>query len=136
MKNNLSRRRIMVIVLPCAAWSFLGASVEVAAAQVMAIEEAMEPNGDVQTLDLTSDQKITIYREAREKKSRVAPTWFTAQVGAVVPPMIALYPLPDTILHSDPITKLYQFTRVEDQTVLVDPTKMRVVAVIGPQPAE
>ena len=70
MKNNLSRRRIMVIVLPCAAWSFLGASVEVAAAQVMAIEEAMEPNGDVQTLDLTSDQKITIYREAREKKEQ------------------------------------------------------------------
>ena len=78
---------------------------EVAAAQVMAIEEAMKPNGDVQTLDLTPDQKITIYREAREKKSRVAPTWFTAQVGAVVPPMIALYPLPDTILHSDPITR-------------------------------
>ena len=46
--------------------------------------------------------------------------------------MIELYTLPDDILANNPLTKLYKFTRVEDRVVLVDPTNMRVVAVIGP----
>jgi hypothetical protein len=50
--------------------------------------------------------------------------------------MIELYALPDDILANNPDTKLYKFTRVDDQVVLVDPTKMRVIAVIGPKPKE
>jgi hypothetical protein len=50
--------------------------------------------------------------------------------------MIELYMLPDDILANNPVTKLYKFTRVDDQVVLVDPTNMRVIAVIGPKPAE
>jgi hypothetical protein len=46
--------------------------------------------------------------------------------------MIELYALPDDILANNPVTKLYKFTKVEDQVILVDPTKMRVMAVIGP----
>jgi hypothetical protein len=49
-----------------------------------------------------------------------------------VPPMIELYMLPDDILANNPVTKLYKFTNVEDRVVLVDPTNMRVIAVIGP----
>ena len=45
----------------------------------------------------------------------------------------ALYTLPDDILANNPETKLYKFTKVDDQIVLVDPTKMRVIAVIGPK---
>jgi hypothetical protein len=37
---------------------------------------------------------------------------------------------------NNPDTKLYKFTRVDDQVVLVDPTKMRVIAVIGAKPKE
>jgi hypothetical protein len=44
--------------------------------------------------------------------------------------------LPDDILANNPVTKLYKFTRVDGQVVLVDPTNMRVIAVIGPKPAE
>jgi hypothetical protein len=50
--------------------------------------------------------------------------------------MIELYSLPDDILANNPDTKLYKFTGVDDQVVLVDPTKMRVIAVIGPKPKE
>jgi hypothetical protein len=46
--------------------------------------------------------------------------------------MIELYTLPDEIVADNPVAKLYKFTRVDEQVVLVDPTKMRVVAVIGP----
>jgi hypothetical protein len=62
----------------------------------------------------------------------VAPSRFPITVGGEVPPMIELYMLPDDILANNPVTKLYKFTRVEDQVVLVDPTNMRVIAVIGP----
>ena len=46
--------------------------------------------------------------------------------------MIELYTLPDDVVADNPVTKLYKYTKVEDQIVLVDPTKMRVMAVIGP----
>jgi Protein of unknown function (DUF1236) len=46
--------------------------------------------------------------------------------------MIELYALPDDILAANPATKFYQYTVVEDRVVLVDPTRMRVIAVIGP----
>ena len=62
----------------------------------------------------------------------MAPSHFATNVGADVPPMIELYTLPDDIVADNPVTKLYKFTKVEDQVVLVDPTKMRVMAVIGP----
>jgi hypothetical protein len=50
--------------------------------------------------------------------------------------MIDLYALPDEVLADNPVAKLYKFTRVDEQVVLVDPTKMRVVAVIGPNPGQ
>ena len=40
------------------------------------------------------------------------------------------------LVANNPEAKLYKFTRVDDQVVLVDPTKMRVIAVIGPKPKE
>ena len=133
MNSNLSRC-LAFVVFACVSSSFLGVSFAVA--QSKQIEETRSPTGEVPTLDLTLAQKKTIYQEVRRGKSREAPTRFAPQVGSDVPPMITLYPLPETILEKDPVTRLYQFTRVEDQVVLVDPTKMRVVAVIEPQPGE
>ena len=66
----------------------------------------------------------------------MAPSRFAAEVGAEVPPMIVLYPLPDAVLSNEPVTQLYQYTRVEDKVVLVDPIRMCVVAVIGPDPGD
>jgi Protein of unknown function (DUF1236) len=54
----------------------------------------------------------------------------------VVPPMIDLYTLPDDLLANNPATQLYKFTEVDDQVVLVDPTKMRVIAVIDSKARE
>jgi hypothetical protein len=58
---------------------------------------------------------------------------FASDVGAEVPPAIDLYTLPDDILAADPETQPYKFTEVDDQVVIVDPAKMRVIAVIGPK---
>ena len=51
-------------------------------------------------------------------------------MGADVPPIIELHALPDHVLASNPETKLYKFTKVDDQVVLVDPTNRRLIAVI------
>ncbi len=83
-------------------------------------------------LELTPAQKSAIYREVAHDKSKASPTRFPAVVGADVPPMIELYTLPDDALAANPTAGFYKYTLVQDQVVLVDPTRMRVVDVIGP----
>ena len=102
-----------------------------AVAQTVGIEEQVSERGLAPKLALTQAQRSAIYQEVLQDRSKVAPSRFAALVGAEVPPMIELYTLPDDILANNPETKLYKFTKVDDQIVLVDPTKMRVIAVIG-----
>jgi hypothetical protein len=85
-------------------------------------------------LELTPAQRSAIYQEVHKDRSKVAPSRFATTIGAEVPPMIELYMLPDDILANNPVAKLYKFTRVDDEIVLVDPIHMRVVATIGPKP--
>ncbi len=108
------------------------AGVNVAAAQTADIDEVANANGVAPKLELTAAQKSAIYQAVHKDKGKVAPSHFATNVGADVPPMIELYALPDDVVADNPVTKLYKFTKVEDQVVLVDPTKMRVMAVIGP----
>jgi hypothetical protein len=46
--------------------------------------------------------------------------------------MIELYALPDDAIASVPAAKIYKYTMVENKVVVVDPTKMRIIDVIGP----
>jgi hypothetical protein len=43
------------------------------------------------------------------------------------------FTLTDDILATDPEAQPYKFTEVDDQVVIVDPAKKRVIAVIGPK---
>ena len=85
-----------------------------------------------QKLILSQAQRAEIYKQASKDKSKVAPKDFSPVVGAEVPPMIELYALPDEVTANVPAAKIYEYTMVENRVVLVDPTKMRVVAVIEP----
>jgi len=85
-----------------------------------------------QRLQLTPAQRNAIYAEVIKDKSKSARQQFSAVPGAEVPPMIELYALPDDVAAGNPATKLYQFTIVQDRVVIVDPTNMRVIDVIGP----
>ena len=122
---------IRVIALVGATATAIAASVNVVAAQTADIDEVVNANGVAPKLELTDAQKSAIYQAVHKEKSKVAPSRFATNVGADVPPMIELYALPDEILANNPATKFYKFTRVENQVVLVDPTKMRIMAVIG-----
>jgi hypothetical protein len=88
-----------------------------------------------QKLILSSAQRSAIYDRVSKDKSKVAPKDFSPVIGADVPPMIELYALPDEAVAGVPAAKLYKYTMVEGKVVLVDPTKMRVVDVIGPPPS-
>ena len=88
-----------------------------------------------QKLILTPAQRATIYDQVSNDKSKVAPKDFSPVIGADVPPMIELYALPDEAVAGVPAAKLYKYTMVEGKVVLVDPTKMRVIDVIGPPPS-
>ncbi|HEX4409173.1 MAG TPA: DUF1236 domain-containing protein [Xanthobacteraceae bacterium] len=81
---------------------------------------------------LSPDQRKAIYAEVSKDKSKTSPKDFSPVVGADVPPMIELYMLPDDAVAQVPSAKLYKYTMVEDRVVVVDPTKMRVIDVIGP----
>jgi len=85
-----------------------------------------------QRLILTPAQRQAIYEEVSKDKSKVAPKDFSPVIGADVPPMIELYALPDEAVASVPATKIYKYTMVENKVVVVDPTKMRIIDVIGP----
>ncbi len=127
-------RPAVALALGCAAVALVGAGA--ARTQTNDIDEVVNANGLAPKLELTAAQKNAIYQAVHKEKSKVAPSRFATNVGADVPPMIELYTLPDDILANNPVTKLYKFTRVDDQVVLVDPTNMRVIDVIGPKPGE
>ena len=124
------RLGMVLTVLACA---FLASGLAGAAAQTNGIEEEVSERGVAPKLALTPAQRSAIYQEVHKDTSKVAPSRFAAHVGAEVPPMIELYTLPDDILANNPETRLYKFTKIDDQVVLVDPTKMRVIAVISPK---
>ena len=87
-----------------------------------------------QKLILSQAQRTAIYDQVSKDKS-IAPKDFSPVIGTDVPPMIGLYTLPDDAVAGVPAAKLYKYTMVENKVVLVDPTKMRVVDVIGPPPS-
>jgi Protein of unknown function (DUF1236) len=131
--NSQVLSRPTAIILASMALVLMAAGVEPAAAQSSSVDEVVNPNGVAQTLELTSAQRSSIYQQISKDKSKVAPSRFPAEVAAEVPPMIELYTLPDDILATNPVTKLYKYTMVQDQVVIVDPTSMRTIAVIGPK---
>ncbi len=85
---------------------------------------------------LTAQQRTAIYQEVSKDKNKTASKDFKPVVGADVPPMIELYTLPDDAMAQIPAIKLYKYTMVENKVVLVDPTRMRVIDVIGPTPGQ
>ena len=85
-----------------------------------------------QKLVLTPEQRRAIYAAATKDKSKTAKARFPATIGAEVPPMLELYALPDDAVAGNQSAKFFEYTVVQDKVVLVDPTRMRVVDVIGP----
>jgi hypothetical protein len=90
------------------------------------------PSSETAAPTLTPAQRRAIYAAVGNDKSKTANKPFAPAVGADVPPMLELYALPDQVLAENRAANAYEYTLVADKVVLVDPTRMRVVDVIGP----
>jgi hypothetical protein len=99
------------------------------------VQQAAAQSSDVavsQKLELTPAERTAIYATVSKDRSKVAPQPFSTRIGADVPPMIELYSLPDETVANNSAAKLYKYTMVENEVVVVDPTRMRIVDKIGP----
>jgi len=83
-------------------------------------------------LQLTSQQRVQIYESvSKQKVSRTPPPAnLQVAVGGDLPASMELYDLPANIAADIPATKLYKYTLVQSQVVIVDPTKMKVIDII------
>jgi hypothetical protein len=69
-------------------------------------------------------------RQDRAQPNGKMPPSSPVSVGVELPASIALRILPDTALAQAPAAKTVQYTVIDNQVVLVDPTNMRVVDII------
>jgi Protein of unknown function (DUF1236) len=83
-------------------------------------------------LQLSAAQRTAILNAIRQDNRRISPGSFPAAVGGQVPPSIELYPLPNAALAQAPELNVLKYTMTQNNVVLVDPTRMRVVEVIRP----
>jgi hypothetical protein len=84
-------------------------------------------------LALTTAERAAILAAVRQdsaKPNSKLPPDAPVSVGVQLPPSIALRILPDAALAQAPAAKTLQYTLIENQVVLVDPTNMRVVDII------
>jgi hypothetical protein len=84
-------------------------------------------------LALTPAQRKVISDAVRQSKVKppVNAPVPPVSLGTQLPASIALSMLPDTVLAQAPQVKTVQYTMINDQVVLVDPTNMRVVDIIS-----
>jgi hypothetical protein len=83
-------------------------------------------------LQLSAAQRTAILNAIRQDNRKISPGNFPAAVGGQVPPSIDLYPLPNGALAQAPELSILKYTMTQNNIVLVDPTRMRVVEVIRP----
>jgi hypothetical protein len=84
-------------------------------------------------LELTPQQRSAIYQTVIKDKLRTPPPPnLPVAVGAQIPPVTELYALPEKVTAEVPSAKFYRYTIVENRVVIVDPTNLKVVEVLGP----
>jgi hypothetical protein len=138
VERRMRERSLMTLIVTLALCGGLAGAIDAAAQTTPPAAPGSDTgvSGAIeQKLILSQAQRMAIYDQVSKDKSKVAPKDFSPVIGADVPAMIELYTLPDDAVAGVAAAKLYKYTMVEGKVVLVDPTKMRVVDVIGPPPS-
>jgi hypothetical protein len=83
------------------------------------------------SLALTRSQERTAWRDlSKRATSQTAPTNFTASVGATIPGDIALRPVPAKVAAHLSSLKPYDYARLQDKLLIVNPGDKKIVDVI------
>ncbi|HTZ02245.1 MAG TPA: DUF1236 domain-containing protein [Xanthobacteraceae bacterium] len=100
-----------------------------ALAQSVGPNEAVGPGGAVeQTLPLTQIQKRALYQAVLRQRVRASTAQIDPIVGATVSRAVELSDLPDQAGLDDEM--VLKYAMVQDDLVVVDPIRMRVVDII------
>ncbi|HEY4407165.1 MAG TPA: DUF1236 domain-containing protein [Xanthobacteraceae bacterium] len=106
----------------------------------LAVAQTPPPSGSLGVADptaplsLTPAERTAIRNAVRQDQSRPnakMPPNAPVALGVQLPASIALRILPDSALAQAPAAKTVQYTVIDNQVVLVDPTNMRVVDIIN-----
>lgn len=122
---------VLKLNVPFFAFFVLLCSACAATAQTAGPDEAVEVHGSViQKLSLTPAQKNAIYNAVVRQKLPAASRGITAIVGTLVSPSVPLSDLPSSVVIDGSEAGFLKYAMVEDDVVVVDPIRMRVVDVI------
>jgi len=130
---RLPQRLVCSTIISLTAVVFLLGSAA-AFAQSIGPDEAVNADGAVtQELGLSAAQKAAIYNAVLQQHAQRTPRnpqTVPVAVGAPVPPTIELAALPVQAAADDSLATDLKYATVEDNVVVVDTIKMRVVEVI------
>jgi hypothetical protein len=97
---------------------------------VAADSGAMAPNN---RLNLTSTQEHSIVQSVNKQNAKAAqlPSGFKAAVGEAVPTSIPLHALPSDAASQVPAAKLYEYAKLQNQLLIVNPKDRKIVDIIA-----
>ena len=100
-------------------------------AQTIGPDESVNANGAVaQHFGLTEAQKRAIYNAVLQQRVRGSSATIPVTVGAPVPRAAALSDLPDGAIAAQPLAVDLKYAMVENDVVVVDSLRMRVIEII------
>ena len=122
-------------LLPLAAIALVGSFGAATAADHNAISKQSSMSATASmakdNLSLTSAQEKLAWRDLSKSTSQRAPSNFSASVGTTVPSDITLRPIPRKVASHLPTLKPYQYARLPNELLIVNPTDKKVVDVIN-----
>lgn len=82
-------------------------------------------------LSLTTNQEKVAWRDLSTQSAQSAPSNFSVSRGATLPEDIALRPIPANVVSEIPKLKPYQYARLPNEILIVDPNGKKIVEVIN-----
>jgi hypothetical protein len=126
-QNFRQPRLILCASVVCASFLVAGS----ARAQSVAPDEAVGPDGTItQKLQFSPVERSAILNSAAAQRVHGASRGLMAAIGAPVPPTVPLRDLPDQAAVGSEGGPVLKYAMMEDEVVVVDPIRMRVVDVI------
>jgi hypothetical protein len=82
-------------------------------------------------INLTEQQKQTIWQTLSKAKVAMAPSNFQASVGADVPKSMRLHYFKRSLTKEVPTMRGYEYTKLQNQVLIVDPRTRRVIDTVS-----
>lgn len=109
--------------------------IAVAALSSAGAQNPVQDSAAAPMLELSTAQRQTVFQSiSKTQKNHAAPTGFRVSIGARVPDVIALAPMPDTLATLIPAARGYVVAMVEKQVMIVDGRTRQVLAVVTEVP--